>query len=455
MREIDIEKTIADAADTPANAAADEIITAEEWQTKVLYPVQQEITKTEEVQEAAGAEAPSEPLRDAPIEDLLRGGSPEGGETVEADTLQNKQDRIEQKKENKAITFALAAVCMVIAVLTGFFLSSSAIVMPGSRTGQIIRSGADEFAAFVSDLAVYAVGEAAELPKYYVLPLSDDPAPAADRSNIFWEVDKPLGNTVDMDVRCYEDETISVRSWKEVCGYTYVAFSEVKIQHPTQFRRAFAGGSYDSGQRYYPQVIAQTNNAVIAMSADYCNYRDEGLIIHQRKLYRDNTNENLDILLYDSKGDLHIMPHKEVENSNILEEKDIIYTFAFGPALVIDGVVQDRDHIDNYVLGFPASREPRAAIGQLGELHYLLCVVEGRTERLAPGSSEEYDPSGLLVREVAKLMGEKGCINAYAMDGGQTATMVFMGDLVNNVAYGGQRSVSDILYFATAIGEDK
>lgn len=449
MKEIDIEKIIADAGDISANEAAieaDEIITAEEWQAEVFSPVQQETTETED---------PSEPLQNAPSEQSVNGEeSPEDCTAPEGDSMKDGQEIIEQKKENKTVTLVLAAVCMAIAVLTGFFLSSSAIVMPGSRNGQMSRSGADEFAAFVSELAVYAVGEAAELPKYYVLPLSDDPAPAADRANIFWEVDKPIGNTVDMDVHCYEDDTISVRCWKEVCGYTYVAFSEIKIQHPTQFRRAFAGGSYDSGQRYYPQVIAQTNNAVIAMSADYCNYRDEGLIIHQRKLYRDNTDENLDILLFDSKGDLHIMPHKEVESSNILEEKDIIYTFSFGPALVIDGKIQPRDHIDNYVLGFPAGREPRAAIGQLGELHYLLCVVEGRTERLATGD-DEYDPSGLLVREVADLMHSKGCYNAYAMDGGQTATMVFMGDLVNNVAYGGQRSVSDILYFATAIEEDK
>ena len=398
-------------------------------QTEQVFPVQNEI---EELSEITAAEAV--------IAEMLP-------------AEEQAEESVQAKEENKALTLVLTAVCLAIAVITGLLLSSSAIVLPNSA-GQISRSGADEFAAFVSDLAVYAVGEAAELPKYYVLPLSDDPAPAADRANIYWDVAKPLGSTVDMDVHCYEDETISVRCWKEIVGYSYVAFSEIKIQHPTQFRRAFAGGSYDSGQRYYPQVIAQTNNAVIAMSADYCNYRDEGLIIHQRKLYRDNTNENLDILLYDSKGDLHIMPHKEVESSNILEEKDIIYTFAFGPALVVDGVLQERDHIDDYVLGFPNGREPRAAIGQLGELHYLLCVVEGRTERLA-GGNDEYEASGMLVREVADLMYEKGCCNAYAMDGGQTATMVFMGDLVNNVAYGGQRSVSDILYFATACGEDK
>lgn len=378
----------------------------------------------------------------------------EPSEAAEPSDAKAEENSAPQKPESKAITLALAAVCLAAAILTGFFLSSSAIVLPGSRTGQINRNGVDEFSAFVSELAVYAVGEAAELPKYYVLPLSDDPAPAADRANIHWEVEKPLNSPVDMDVHCYDDDSISVRSWREVSGYCYVAFSEIKIQHPTQFRRAFAGGSYDSGQRYYPQVIAQTNNAVIAMSADYCNYRDEGLIIHQRKIFRDNTNENLDILLYDSKGDLHIMPHKEVKSSNILEEKDIIYSFAFGPALVVDGVLQDRDHIDNYALGYPNGREPRAAIGQLGELHYLLCVVEGRTERLA-GADDEYEASGMFVREVADLMYEKGCVNAYAMDGGQTATMVFMGDLVNNVAYGGQRLVSDILYFATACGEDK
>ena len=46
-----------------------------------------------------------------------------------------------------------------------------------------------------------------------------------------------------------------------------------------------------------------------------------------------------------------------------------------------------------------------------------------------------------------------GVPKAYTLDGGQTAVMIFNGDLINSVEFGNQRAVSDIIYFATAIPE--
>ena len=40
---------------------------------------------------------------------------------------------------------------------------------------------------------------------------------------------------------------------------------------------------------------------------------------------------------------------------------------------------------------------------------------------------------------------------AYTLDGGQTATITINDQLVNQVSYGSQRRISDIIYFATAL----
>ena len=45
---------------------------------------------------------------------------------------------------------------------------------------------------------------------------------------------------------------------------------------------------------------------------------------------------------------------------------------------------------------------------------------------------------------------ETGCLQAYAVDGGQTATVVMNDQVRNHVNYGSERPVSDIIYFATA-----
>ena len=51
-------------------------------------------------------------------------------------------------------------------------------------------------------------------------------------------------------------------------------------------------------------------------------------------------------------------------------------------------------------------------------------------------------------------MVEKGCVKAYTLDGGQTATTVFNGQLINPVQFGWEKPISDVIYFATALPEE-
>ena len=48
---------------------------------------------------------------------------------------------------------------------------------------------------------------------------------------------------------------------------------------------------------------------------------------------------------------------------------------------------------------------------------------------------------------------ELGIPDAYALDGGQTATLVMNDQVINRVNYGAERYISDIVYFATALPE--
>ena len=50
-------------------------------------------------------------------------------------------------------------------------------------------------------------------------------------------------------------------------------------------------------------------------------------------------------------------------------------------------------------------------------------------------------------------MAETGCDQAYALDGGQTTTIVLNNEVFNHVNYGSERKISDIIYFATAVPE--
>jgi exopolysaccharide biosynthesis protein len=57
----------------------------------------------------------------------------------------------------------------------------------------------------------------------------------------------------------------------------------------------------------------------------------------------------------------------------------------------------------------------------------------------------------MTMRTFSKYVAETGCLQAYALDGGQTTTIVLNNEVVNHVNYGSERKISDIIYFTTAI----
>ena len=148
----------------------------------------------------------------------------------------------------------------------------------------------------------------------------------------------------------------------------------------------------------------------------------------------------MDLLLIDEMGDFHILlrGHKEQEAGvkAFKAEHEIVNGFFFGPGLVIDGQVQE---IPREYQFDPNAKNPRAAIGQSGPLSYIMVVVNGRTDT----------SKGVTLKELAEIMAELGCQQAYNLDGGNSATLAFNGAVFNDKPQS-ERGVSDIIYFATA-----
>ena len=147
------------------------------------------------------------------------------------------------------------------------------------------------------------------------------------------------------------------------------------------------------------------------------------------------------MLVIDKNADFHIIIKSDKDELKTLVEGDlgIVNVFNFGPALVVDGVLQEMPKKYNYNI---RGIEPRCAIGQIGPLEYLLVVVDGRG---ADGSK------GCNVETLAQFMYDQGCQQAYNLDGGNSALMVFNRENYSAKSYEAERSVTDIIYFATAI----
>lgn len=84
-------------------------------------------------------------------------------------------------------------------------------------------------------------------------------------------------------------------------------------------------------------------------------------------------------------------------------------------------------------------REPRTAIGQVDENHYVIIVADGRRDG--------WSDLGMTLQEMQEVFTEQGCRVAYNLDGGGSSTIVLEGARVNKGSTTRERSVSDIVYF--------
>lgn len=285
----------------------------------------------------------------------------------------------------------------------------------------------------------------------YTLPYDMSPAYTANQNNYRTIEENGIEKYI------YEDETISVVCWKEtltkeINGRTSTseyAFADVQISDSSQFRRGWSGKNPKKPGILPPTTIFNNCNGIVGISSDFYSYRNYGFVyqygeeIIKKQPSGDKSN---DVLVVDYNGDFHIYDSIDLENKINSEGNsftdDIMFSFTFGPALVIDGKNSNSDKFNTQALGEIRNVQARACIGQLGKLHYLLCTV-GET--------------GCEMNSLADEMAARGCIIAYNLDGGQSGTLLFRNNHFNTIAYSngkteqyGERAQDNIIYFGTA-----
>ena len=186
--------------------------------------------------------------------------------------------------------------------------------------------------------------------------------------------------------------------------------------------------------------MSESVNAVTAASGDFYGYRKIGTVVYRGEICREDN--ALDLCMVDDKGDLHFLYAGEAPQGKALqqyiEDNNIRFNIAFGPVLVDNGVLRKNE---DYPVGEIIYYFSRAALCQMDSLHYLV----------ATANKEKGYPVFPNLAEFAQVIAATGAPMAYTLDGGQTATITIDDQLVNQVSYGSQRRISDIIYFATAL----
>lgn len=200
----------------------------------------------------------------------------------------------------------------------------------------------------------------------------------------------------------------------------------------------------------YPYKIARKNHTVLAVSSDYAHLRIQkkqrtGIIIRSGVIFGQRTwtkNKgkfpNLDCMALYPDGDMKVFWSDEKTAEEYLAEgaSDVL---AFGPWLIRDGELNEAG-----LKKYGTSKAQRTAVGMVEKGHYYLMMLEGRITR------SKGDGCSFLAE---KLL-EKGCVEAFNLDGGQTSSIVFMGHQLCKMKNGNRnlasRRTAEILGIGTS-----
>ncbi|CAH1205047.1 hypothetical protein PAECIP111892_02616 [Paenibacillus auburnensis] len=215
--------------------------------------------------------------------------------------------------------------------------------------------------------------------------------------------------------------------------------ADVVLKNSSSLRSAFADNSFGTNITEVTSEIAASNDALFAINGDYYGFREDGVIIRNGTVYRDDPVRDAMALFED--GTMQTYNEEEISSSELLAQ-GVTNTLSFGPILIQDGqITSDFSNVKidtNFGNRSIQNANPRTAIGMIAPNHYVFVVVDGRNE----GYSR-----GMTLTELADLMQDLGATEAYNLDGGGSSTMYFMGRVVNNPQGKNQeRGVSDILY---------
>ena len=241
------------------------------------------------------------------------------------------QQRVYARRERAEtpVKGILAAVFTVLTIFT--FLWIGVNIHPDSGTSTAAKAQnnlnlTSKLDVYVNNAASDALGDLTYIKKIYKIAETDTVAPKPnaaafgtttdpavvqgvidaaaellDGQQTVWQPDLPFYPGTEMYY--YRDATILVIVWKEIIEERCATLAEVKIADGSQFRRKLAEDTYGSSVQLYATELAGAANAVLAANADFYAFRQIGVTVYQRQLFR-NDGEKLDTCFITSGGDM-------------------------------------------------------------------------------------------------------------------------------------------------------
>ena len=226
----------------------------------------------------------------------------------------------------------------------------------------------------------------------------------------------------------YKSHDISISIEKTRIDKSDVYVADIYVSSVQQLKRAFSHGKW-SANAQKSRVLVNDNNAILAITGDYSSLFDKGLVVANGEVIRKSANGLRHNCLIYKDGRMETFGRTEMD-VNEIPLQDVWQSFLFGPELLQD----DGLYFEKFDSKIGVAN-PRSVIGYYAPGHYCFVVVDGR------GSGNR----GMSLTELSLFLSGIGCKQAYNLDGGQSAVMVFNGSFVNS-PYKGGRALNDIVY---------
>lgn len=264
--------------------------------------------------------------------------------------------------------------------------------------------------------------------------VSDSRTESAGETAVLQEISKKGSSDPVVTDTSYQDENISIEISEYDWNDTVIYVADVQVSSPEYLYSAMAGNTYGRNVTDEVSDIAETAGAILAINGDYYGARNEGYVLRNGTLYRDESSSSTqEDLVIESDGSFTIVTEGETD-ADSLYASGAQQVYSFGPALIIGGEIAVGI---NDEVGKAMASNPRTAICEIEPLHYLFVVSDGRSD----------ESEGLTLYELAEFLQQFDVKTAYNLDGGGSSTMVFNGEVINNPTTTGrttkERKVSD------------
>ena len=192
--------------------------------------------------------------------------------------------------------------------------------------------------------------------------------------------------------------------------------------------------SYSAGKNVSFNTLLKDKNPLYALSGDVFNTgtTSKEVIVRNGNVIRYKNYISSDICVLYWDGTMETITPEEYNWDKILA-KAPYQIWSFGPELLgDDGKVIDTKKSNVW------RTNPRAAIGYVEPGHYVLLAVHGNRDENSADCGE-----GMNLSEMARVLSEAGCKQAYNLDGGASVYSYYNGEML--VEFSGQRKISDII----------